>query len=150
MKLHLKLVAPLACAMALVVWGCNSEQVESGAESTAKGLDKAGGGFERVGKTLAKKVENAGEGTKLEGAANATGHMLEKGGEGTHKVLDKAGDKIKDAAVPVGKMVDKAGEKIKDAGEKIKEEVKDLKDKAGKALNKDMDKDKDAVPAPKS
>jgi hypothetical protein len=134
--------------MALVMWGCNSDQVESGAESTAKGLDKAGGGFEKVGKVLGKKIENAGEGTKLEGAANATGHMLEKGGEGTHKMLDKAGDKIKDAAPKVGEMVDKAGVKIKDAGDKIKEGAKDLKDKATNALSKD--KDTDAVPPPKS
>ncbi len=46
MKLHQKLVAPVACALALVLWGCNSEQVESGAEATAKGLDKAGDAIE--------------------------------------------------------------------------------------------------------
>jgi hypothetical protein len=147
MRLHQKLVAPLACALALVLWGCNSEQVESGADSTAKGLDKAGGAIERGTGNLGKKIEHAGEGTKLEGAANATGHMLEKGGEGTHKVLDKAGDKIIDAAPGVGKAVDKAGDKIKDLKEKTVEGAKNLgekiKDKASDVLNKDKDTDKD-------
>src|ERR1022692_3099823 len=118
MKLHQKVVAPLACALALVLWGCNSEQVESGAESTAKGLDKTGGAVENVGNKLGQKLENAGKDTKLEGAANATGHMLEKGGEGTHKMFDKAGDKIRDVAPAVGKAIDKAGDKIKDLEDK--------------------------------
>jgi hypothetical protein len=56
-------------------------------------------------------------------------------------VLDKAGDKIIDAAPGVGKAVDKAGDKIKDLKEKTVEGAKNLgekiKDKASDVLNKD-------------
>jgi hypothetical protein len=156
MRLHRKLTAILAASLALVVWGCNSEQVESGAEATAKGLDKTGGALESAGKKLGDKIEHAGEGTKLEKAANATGAGLEKAGEKTHDALDAAGDKIKEAAPAVGKAVDKAGEKIKDMehkavdkakdlGKAIKEEAGDLKEKAGDKLKELKDKASDAL-----
>lgn len=156
MRLHRKLTAVLAASLALVVWGCNSEQVESGADATARGLDKAGGAMENAGKKLGDKLEHAGEGTKLERAAHATGVGLEKAGEKTHEVLDKAGEKIKDAAPAVGKAVDKAGEKIKDIehkvadkakdlGKSIKEEASDLKEKAGEKIKDLKDKASDAL-----
>ena len=75
MRLHRKLTAILAASLALVVWGCNSDQVESGAEATAKGLDKAGGAIENAGEKLGKKLEHAGEGTKLEKAEIGRAHV---------------------------------------------------------------------------
>ena len=42
MRLHQKLTSLLAASLALVLWGCNSEQVENTAEKTAKGLERRG------------------------------------------------------------------------------------------------------------
>ena len=159
MRLHRKMAALLGSSLALFVWGCTGDQVEDGADATARGLDKGGMVIESAGKAAGHKITDAGAGTKLEGAAKVTGNALETGGEKTHEILDKAGDKLKDVAPSVGKAVDKAGEKIKDLeskagdklkdagakikegakdlGQKVKEEVKDLKDKASKALDKD-------------
>jgi hypothetical protein len=156
MRNYRKSTAILAASLALVVWGCNSEQVESGADSAAKGLDKAGGAMETAGKKLGDKIEHAGVGTKLENAAAATGAGLEKAGEKTHEVLDKAGDKLKDAAPAVGKAVENAGEKLKDLehkavdkakdlGKTIKEEASDLKEKAGEKLKDLKDKASDTL-----
>ena len=37
MRLHQKLTPLLAASLALVLWGCNSDQVETGAEKAAQG-----------------------------------------------------------------------------------------------------------------
>ena len=132
MKMHWKISATLVSVLALCAWGCSSDQVESGAEATAKGLDKAGGAIESAGAAAGHKLEEVGKGTKAEKAAETAGAMLEKGGEKTHEVLDKAGDKIKETAPKVGKAVE-------NAGEKIKEGAKDLKVKAGELINKGKD-----------
>jgi hypothetical protein len=151
MRLHQKMTPLLAASLALVLWGCNSDQIESGTDKAAQGLEKGGAAVESVGNKLGKKLEHAGEGTKLEGAANATGAGIEKAGEKIHDAATAVGDKAKEVAPAVGKAVDKAGEKIKDIeqkvgdkakdlGAKIKEEAKDLKDKATGTADKDAPK----------
>lgn len=133
MKLNHRLSSLFASCVALVLWGCSGEQVESGAEATANGMHKVGGALEHAGAATGKKLEDVAKGSKVEGAADAVAHGLEKGGEKAHAGLDKAGDKLKEASVPAGKMVDKAADKIKDVGKKVGEEIKELKDKATSA-----------------
>jgi hypothetical protein len=156
MRLHQKMTALLAASLALVLWGCNSEQVETGAEKAAEGLEKAGAATESVGSKLGKKIENAGEGTKLEGAANATGAGVEKAGEKIHDGATALGDKAKEVAPSVGKAVENASDKLKDIehkvvdkakdlGAKVKEEAKDLKEKAGDKIKDLKDKASDAL-----
>ena len=69
-----------------------------------------------MAETAGEKLRETGAGSKLEGAATTTGKVLEQGSEKTHEVLDKAGDKIKQAGPAVGKAVDKAGEKLQHCG----------------------------------
>ena len=49
MKLHRKVATLLAAPLALFLWGCSGDDVESGADATVRGLDKAGNaiGFRR-------------------------------------------------------------------------------------------------------
>jgi hypothetical protein len=130
----------LTLPLTLALWGCNSEQIESGANSTATGLSKAGGAIESGSKNLGDKLKESGSGTKLEGAAASTGRVIEQGGEKTREVLDKAGDKLKEAAPAAGKAIDKAGDKLKEVGQKTSSELKELKEKAGEAVDKAGDK----------
>ncbi len=159
MRIHQKMSPLLAASLALVLWGCNSDQVEDGADKAAAGLDRGGAAIERAGEKLGQKIEHAGEGTKFENAAHATGAGIEKAGEKIHEGATKIGDKAKEVAPKVGGAVEKAGETIKDLGHKagetakelgtkIKEEAKDLKDKAVDTA-KDL-KDKAKVRWPKT
>jgi hypothetical protein len=68
----------LASSFALVLWGCTGDQVENSAEATAKGFENVGKTVESAGKSVGTKIEHAGEGTKLEGAAEATGKAIER------------------------------------------------------------------------
>jgi hypothetical protein len=154
MKRYQRTSALLASSVALVLWGCSGEQVESGSNATGRGMERAGGTIQSAGKTAGQKLKEVGAGTRAEKVTNATGAMLGTGGEKTHELLEKGGEKLKDLGVSAGKAVDKAGEKIKEigetAGEKLKdlkekggEKVKDLKEKAGKLLNKKEGDSKD-------
>jgi len=145
MRIQRKMAAVLGSSLGLFLWGCTGDQVESGADATARGLGKGGGAVESAGKSVGAKLEHTGEGTKFEKVTKATGAAIERGGEKTHELLNKGGEKIKEAAPAVGRAVDKAGEKLKDletktvdklkdAGSKIKEEAKDLGEKAGEKL----------------
>jgi hypothetical protein len=157
MRLHQRMTPLLSASLALVLWGCNSEQVETGADKAANGLEKGGAAVESAGSKLGQKIEHAGAGTKLEGAANATGAGIEKAGEKIHDGATALGDKAKEVAPAVGKAVESTSDKIKELehkaadgaknlGTKIKEEAKDLKEKAANALNKDKDAPKPADP----
>src|SRR5580698_10334586 len=102
MRLHQKLASLMAASLSLVLWGCNSDQVESGAEKTANGLESAGKAVESGGHKLGAKIEHAGEGTKLENAAKATGSGVEKAGEKIHDAATAVGDKAREVAPKVG------------------------------------------------
>ncbi len=114
----------LLMPLAMVLWGCGGEQVESGANATARGMERVGGAMESAGNAVGHRLEEAGKGTKLEKVTTATGSALEAGGEKTHQVL----------GVSAGKAVDKAGEKIKQMEKTAGEKLKDLKEKAGEKL----------------
>ena len=108
--------------LAITAWGCNGEQIESGAKATAKGLERAGRRH-RVGHQEPGR-EAQGNRHGLE-ARRGRGHDRRghrEGGEKTREVLDKTGEKLKEVAPAAGKAVDKAGEKLSE-----------LKDKAGEA-----------------
>jgi hypothetical protein len=145
MRLHQKMTALLAASLALVLWGCNSEQVESGTEKAAEGLEKAGAATESAGSKLGKKIENACEGTKFEGAANATGAGVEKAGEKIHDGATAIGDKAKEVAPTVGKAVENASDKLKDIEHKVVDKAKDLKEKAGDKIHDLKEKASDAL-----
>jgi hypothetical protein len=134
-----KVSAALVPALAMLAWGCSSDQVESGAESTAKGLDRAGGAVESVSKAARHKLEDAAKGTKVENAVDSAGAMIEKGGVKTHEVLDAAGQKVKQAAPAVGKAVERAGEKFKEGVKEVKDKAGELKEKAGELIQKGKD-----------
>ena len=156
MRLHQKMTPLLAASLALVLWGCNSEQVENGADKAAQGLEKAGAAIEPAARNWARKSNTPAREPSSRSVANATGAGVEKAGEKIHEGATKLGDKAKEVAPSVGKAVDKAGEKIKeiehkvvdkakDLGTKIKEEAKDLKDKAGEKIKDLKDKASDAL-----
>ena len=142
---HRTLAAVAASSLGLFAWGCNSEQVETGAEATAKGLGKVGAAAESGGKAAGEKIKEAGAGTRFEKAADKTGEVMEKGGEKTKEVLDKAGEKVKEAGKSVGQAVDKAGEKLKDAKDKAVGEIKSLESKAAAEIKDLKSKAADAL-----
>jgi ElaB/YqjD/DUF883 family membrane-anchored ribosome-binding protein len=139
MNLHQRVSATLVSAFALFAGGCTGDQVESGADATARGLDKAGGAVESVSKSARHKLEDAAQGTKVEKAADSAGAMIEKGGVKTHEALDAAGEKIKDVAPKVGQAVEHAGDKLKEVAKETKEKAGELKEKAGELLQKGKD-----------
>ena len=71
----------LAASLALVLWAAIANRSRTGAEKAAQGLERGGGAIESRGKKLGEKIEHAGEGTKVENAAKATGSGIETAGE---------------------------------------------------------------------
>ena len=107
MKVHQKVAAVLVSSLGLVAWGCSGDDVESESQS-ADGIQSSGKAIESGAKSAGEKIKDAGPGTKVEKAANATGNAIEKVGEKIKAGTEKLGEKIKDAAADIGKAVDKA------------------------------------------